>query len=85
MTAAAFRLRDGDNVVYVMPFEDVPGRRVVYRQDIETFDTTRDTVPAQEARTLASRGSEVPLYETPAWADPAAPRTTATPPAPTQP
>lgn len=65
----AYRVRDGDTVLYVMSFEDVPGRRVVYRQDIEDFDTTRDTVPVQKARTLASRGSEVPLYETPAWCD----------------
>lgn len=70
----AYRVRDGDTVLYVMPFEDIPGRRVVYRQDIESFDTQRDTVASHRARTLASRGRSVPLVETPAWCDPAAPR-----------
>lgn len=85
MTDTAYRLRDGETVVYVLPFEDRPGRRVVYRQHTKTFDTERDTVSVQEARRLAERGRSVPLVETPAWADPAAPRGAAPTPAPTQP
>jgi hypothetical protein len=71
--ADAYRLRRGDTVLYVMPFEE-QGRRVVYRQDVESFDTTRETVDVLRARRLASEGREVGLYETPAWCDPRAPR-----------
>lgn len=73
MTATAHRLHRDGTVVYVMPYEDA-GRRVMYRQDPETFETTRDTVSALKARRLAESGREVSLAETPAWADPQAPR-----------
>jgi hypothetical protein len=75
MTEAAYRVRVGDTVLYVMPFGDAPGRRVVYEQDAVSFDTERDTVPVEQAHRLASRGCSVQLAETPAWCDPAAPRT----------
>jgi hypothetical protein len=70
---AVYRVRRGDTVVYLMPYEDAPGRRVVYEQDVESFDTRRRTVGRERARTLAESGREVELYETPAWADPTAP------------
>jgi hypothetical protein len=77
MSEAAYRLRDGDMVLYVMPFEDASGKRVVYEQDALSFDTERHTVPAEQAHRLASRGCSVQLAETPAWCDPAAPRNVA--------
>jgi hypothetical protein len=80
MTGSAYRVHRDGEIIYVLPAVDaVPGRRVVYRQDPETFDTQRDTVSAQEARTLVESGREVSLAETPAWCDPAAPRTPARP------
>lgn len=72
MTRAAYRVRRGDTVLYVMPYED-RGRRVMYKQDVESFETTRETVGVLRARTLARAGREVPRYVTPAWADPQAP------------
>jgi hypothetical protein len=70
MTGGAYRLRDGDDVVYLLPFKD-GGGRVVYRQDAKTFETQRETVSPLRARRLAESGRKVELYETPAWADPA--------------
>lgn len=69
----AHRVRDGDSVLYLMPFT-YRGRRVLYDQDPKTFETSRHTVSTQRARKLAEKGREVPLYETPAWCDPRAPR-----------
>ncbi|WP_353635644.1 hypothetical protein ABSL23_17385 (plasmid) [Halobacterium sp. NMX12-1] len=73
MNETAFRVRDGDEVLYLTPFTD-GGRRVLYRQDPKTFETSRHTVGVQRARTLRESGREVPLAETPAWCDPRAPR-----------
>lgn len=68
----AYRLVDDGMIVYVMAYED-HGRPVVYRQDPETFQTQRDTVSPEEARTLRQRAASVPDYVTPSWADPRAP------------
>jgi len=73
MTETAHRVHDGSTVLYVMPFSD-RGRTVLYKQDPQTFETTRDTVGAQRARRLRESGREVSLAETPAWCDPRAPR-----------
>lgn len=72
MTGNAHRLVDDGMIVYVMAYED-HGRPVVYRQDPETFQTTRETVTPEKARTLRERAATVPDYVTPAWADPQAP------------
>lgn len=73
MNSAAHRTRRNGRVVYVMPYENQQGRRVVYRQDPATFETERDSVDALKARTLAESGRQVSLAETPAWCDPDAP------------
>ena len=74
MSEAAYHVRVSDTALYVMPFGDASGRRVVYEQDAVSFDTEQDTLPVEQAHRLASRGCSVQLAETPAWCDPAAPR-----------
>ena len=71
---SAVRVRRAGRVLYLMPYRE-DGRRVLFEQDAETFATTRRTVDAGRARTLRAAGIQVPLALTPAWCDPAAPRT----------
>lgn len=73
MTDQPQRVLRSDSVIYVMPYRE-NGRRVVYRQDPQTFKTTRETVDPLRGRRLASKGRDVELHETPAWCDPRAPR-----------
>lgn len=75
MTMTAHRIRRGETMLYVMPYETASGRPVVFRQDVETFETKRSSMTAGEARQLRREGREVPLGSTPAWCDPEAPRT----------
>jgi hypothetical protein len=81
---AAYRVREGGRVLYLMPYRE-RGQRVLFEQHAETFETTRRTVGDEEAREVAENGRQVSLMHTPAWCDPAAPRPEASPSAPTQP
>ncbi|MFB6073357.1 MAG: hypothetical protein ABEJ88_10385 [Halobacterium sp.] len=82
MTAKAVRVHKDDIVLYVTRLETDAGRRIVYEQDPESFETERRTLRPLRARTLARKGKEVPLGETPAWCDPQAPRPAPSPTAP---